>query len=152
MFKVKCYNCGQLGYISTTYTQVTKESAKISILGKAYVAFVLQNRNNRGNGLGHLITVAIIQNLATGTNTLKAVIDLGSSFNLVFQIKVKKILLARRDQLKQALYGIDGNSLYTYLEYDLKVFTTNSVDHIVYNNRMFLGADIRGYHIILGRL
>ena len=66
-------------------------------------------------------------------------------------MKVKEMQLAGGDQPKQAPRGIDSNPLRTYLEHDLKVFTTDSAGRIVCNNGMFLGADIGGFDIILGR-
>lgn len=74
-----------------------------------------------------------------------------SPSNLLSQIKVKEIQLAQRDQPKQAPHKIDGNSFCTYMEYDLKVFIIDFVGHIIYNNKIFLGADIGEFDIILGR-
>ena len=47
--------------------------------------------------------------------------------------------------------GIDGNSLHTYFEHELEVFTTDSAGRIVFSTGTFLGADIAGFDIILGR-
>ena len=116
------------------------------------IASVLQNRKNKGEGLGYLTIIAVIQNSVTGSNTLKAIIDLGSSFNLVSQMKVKEMQLAKRDQPKQATRRINGNLFCTYLKHDPKVFTTDSAGRIVCNNEMFLGANIEEFNIILGRL
>ena len=60
--------------------------------------------------------------------------------------------LAEGDQPKQAPHKIDGNPLRTYLEYNLKIFTMDSAGCILCNNGMFLGADIRRFDIIFGRL
>ena len=142
-------------YLYNLYPSYKGACQSISI-GKSLVlidgASILQNRNDIGKRLDHLITIAVIQNLSTETNILKTIIDLGSLFNLISQMTVKKMQLARGDQPKQAIHGIDGNLLCTYLEYNLKVFTTNFAGRIICNNRMFLGADIERFNIIIGCL
>lgn len=101
----------------------------------------------------HLVTSGVVRNFATSTShTLKAVIDSGSPFNLISQMKVKEMQLPRGSQPHQKPRGIDGNPLHTYFEHELEVFTTDSAGRIVCSIGVFLGADIGGFDIILGRL
>ena len=52
---------------------------------------------------------------------------------------------------KQKPRGIDGNPLHTYLEHKLETVTTDSAGRIVGSTGVFLGADIGGFDVILGR-
>ncbi len=76
-------------------------------------------------------------------------IDSGSPFNLILQLQVKKLRLQNGVAPSHKLRGMDGNSLRTYLEYTVDVFTTDSVEHISKTNCTVLGADIDGFDIIL---
>lgn len=109
-----------------------------------------QKRNRRVTS--HLITSAVVWDLAiSGSHTLKAIIDSGSPFNLIFQMKVKEMQLTGGNQPNQKPRGIDGNPLRTYFEHKLEVFTTDLAKQIVCNIVVFLGADIGGFDIMLGR-
>ena len=133
-------------------TKRTRDSIIEKSLVLLDVASVLQNRKRRGKIPSHLVTSGVIQNSATSeSHTLKAVIDSGSPFNLIFQIKIKEMQLLIGCQPHHKPRGIDGNSLHTYFVHELEVFTTNSAGRIVYSKGTFLGADIEGFEIILGR-
>ncbi len=116
------------------------------------MASVLQSRKGRSEVPSHLVTSGVIRNSATSeSHTLKAVIDSDSPFNLISQMKVKEMQFPGGCQLHQKLRGIDGNSLHTYFEHELKVFTMDSAGRIVFSIGIFLGADIGEFDIILGR-
>lgn len=66
-------------------------------------------------------------------------------------MKVKEMQLTGGSQPDQKPRGIDGNPLRTYLEHKLEVFTTDSAGRIVCSTVIFLGADVGGFDIILGR-
>ena len=134
----------------------TAKGSRNAIIGKSLVlldiASVLQKRKGRGELPSHLITSAVVRDFATsGSHTLKAIIDSGSPFNLISQMKVKEMQLTGGNQPNQKPRGIDGNPLHTYSEHKLEVFTTNSAGRIVCSTVIFLGADIGGFDIILER-
>lgn len=115
-------------------------------------AFVLQNKKGRGKVPSYLITFAVIRNFVTfESHTFKAVIDLGSPFNLISQIKVKEMQLLGRLKPKQKPHDIDDNLLHIYLEHKLETVTTDSAGQIIGSTDVFLGADIEGFDVILGR-
>ena len=112
---------------------------------------VLQNRKGRGEIPSHLVTSALIRNSTTSKSyTFRAVIDSGSQFNLISQMKVKEMHLLGGTQPKQKLQDIDGNPLLTHFEHKLDTFTTNSARRIACSTVVFLGVDISGFDVILG--
>ncbi len=135
--------------------QTTKRT-RDAIIGKSLVlldvAPVLQNRGGRGKVASHLVTSGVIRNSATSeSHTLKAVIDSGSPFNMICQMKGKEMQLLGGCQPHHKPRGIDGNSFHTYFEQKLEIFTTDSAGQIVCSTGTCLGADIAGFDIILGR-
>ena len=135
--------------------QTTKRT-RDAIIGKNLVlldvASVLQSRKGRGEVPSHLVTSGVIQNSATSeSHTLKAVIDSGSPFNMISQMKGKEMQLLGGCQPHHKPRGIDGNSFHTYFEQKLEIFTTDSAGQIVCSTGTCLGADIAGFDIILGR-
>ena len=117
------------------------------------VASVLQNRKERDEIPSHLVTSTVILNSVTSeSHTFRAVIDSGSPFNLISQMKVKEMHLFGGTQPKQKPQDIDGNPLLTYFEHKLDTFTTDSTGRIACNTVVFMGADIDGFDVILGRL
>lgn len=134
--------------------QISKRPWETSI-GKSLVlldvTFVPQNKKKRGKVLSHLVTSAVIQNPATSKpHIFKAVIDSGSPFNLISQMKVQEMQLLGGFQPKQKPRGIDGNLLHTYLEHKLETITTDFVGRMVGSTGVFSGVDIRGFDVILG--
>ncbi len=67
------------------------------------------------------------------------------------QMKVKEMQLLGGCQPHHKPRGIDGTSLHIYFEHELEVFTTDCTGQIVCSTSTFLGADIGGFDIILGR-
>lgn len=99
-----------------------------------------------------MVSFAVFQNFAIPkSHAFKVVLDLGSSFNLISEKKIKEMQLLGGSQLKHKPHDIDGNPLYNYLEHKLQIFTSDSVGRIVDSTDIFLRADIGGFDIILGR-
>ncbi len=84
--------------------------------------------------------------------TFNAVIDSGSLFNLLSQLKVKQWLLTNSVAQMQKPCGIDGNPIRVFLEYKIDVFTFDSVGRITRTESIFLGANVERFDMILGRL
>lgn len=91
------------------------------------LASVLQNRKSRGEISSQLATSAVIQSVSTRTTTLKAVIDSGSPFDLISQMKIKEMQLVDGEQPKQKPRGIDGH-LQSKMSYNAVEFSRDVWD------------------------
>ena len=82
--------------------------------------------------------------------TFNAVIDSSSLTNLMSQLKVIELQLTNGVAPTRKPRGIDGNPIRVYLEYKIDVFTSDSAGRIARTESVLLGADIRGFDMILG--
>ncbi len=111
----------------------------------------MQDQHIQGDQPAHLVTPATVYSPSREALTFNAAIDSGSSFNFMSQLKVKELQLTNGVSPTQKPRGIDGNSIRVYLEYKIDVFTSDSAGRIARTESVFLGADIGGFNMILGR-
>ncbi len=88
---------------------------KSTKFGKSIVllnaASILQDRHIRSDQLANLVKPATVYLPSCTALTFNAIIDSGSPFNLMFQLKVKELQLTNGLAQTQKPYGIDKNPI-----------------------------------------
>ncbi len=111
-------------------------------LGLLDIASVFQDRNSKEGTSCHYATEAKVCKLSLQDLTLKAMINSGSSFNIISQIKITEMDLADGVTPIRKPNTFDGQLLKIHLEYAVSVLTTDYDGKISQDDIQILAADI----------